>query len=74
MNLLREKISDVIAESHGQVAEGVYATTAAYEYSQKNNIYMPITEAIYNILFNNANIQDTLTELMSKDAKSEGFF
>ena len=35
---------------------------------------MPITEAIYNILFNNANIQDTLTELMSKDAKSEGFF
>ena len=69
-----KKYQEVIAENHGQVAEGVYAATAAYEYAQKNNIYMPITEAIYNILFNNANIQDTLKELMSKDAKSEGFF
>ena len=69
-----KKYQEVIAENHGQVAEGVYAATAAYEYAQKNNIYMPITEAIYNILFNDANIQDTLTELMSKDAKSEGFF
>lgn len=69
-----KKYQDVIANSHGQVAEGVYATTAAYEYAQKNNIYMPITEAIYNILFNNANIQETLKKLMSKDAKSEGFY
>lgn len=69
-----KKYQDVIANSHGQVAEGVYATTAAYEYAKKNNIYMPITEAIYNILFNNANIQDTIKELMSKDAKSEGFY
>ena len=69
-----KKYQDVIANSHGQVAEGVYATTAAYEYAKNNNIYMPITEAIYNILFNNANIQDTIKELMSKDAKSEGFY
>lgn len=69
-----KKYQDVIANSHGQVAEGVYATTAAYEYAKNNNIYMPITEAIYNILFNNANIQETLKELMSKDAKSEGFY
>lgn len=69
-----KKYQDVIANSHGQVAEGVYATTAAYEYAKNNNIYMPITEAIYNILFNDANIQDTIKELMSKDAKSEGFY
>lgn len=69
-----KKYQDVIANSHGQVAEGVYATIAAYEYAKNNNIYMPITEAIYNILFNNANIQDTIKELMSKDAKSEGFY
>lgn len=69
-----KKYQEVIANSHGQVAEGVYATTAAYEYAKNNNIYMPITEAIYNILFNNANIQDTIKELMSKDAKSEGFY
>lgn len=35
---------------------------------------MPITEAIYNILFNNADIKNTVKELMSKEAKSEGFF
>ena len=35
---------------------------------------MPITEAVYNVLFNDANIRKTLNDLMSKEAKSEGFF
>ena len=69
-----KKYEDVISESHGQVAEGVYATKAAYEYSKKNNIYMPITEAVYNVLFNDADIYQTLNDLMSREAKSEGFF
>ena len=63
---------EVIKENNGQVAEGVYATIAAYEYAKKNDIYMPITEAIYNILFNNANIINTLNDLMSKTPKNEG--
>ena len=69
-----KKYEEVISESHGQVAEGVYATRAAYDYSKKNNIYMPITEAVYNVLFNDADIRETLNDLMSKEAKSEGFF
>ena len=32
-----KKYEEVISESHGQVAEGVYATRAAYDYSKKNN-------------------------------------
>ena len=35
---------------------------------------MPITEAVYNVLFNDADIRETLNDLMSKEAKSEGFF
>ncbi|AEM22119.1 Glycerol-3-phosphate dehydrogenase (D(P)(+)) [Brachyspira intermedia PWS/A] len=45
-----KKYQDVIAESHGQVAEGVYATTAAYEYAQKN-IYICQSQKPYIIYF-----------------------
>lgn len=69
-----KKYEDVIAESRGQVAEGVYATMAAYEYSISHNIYMPIAEAIYDILFNNTDILKTIDDLMSREAKNESFF
>lgn len=71
---LGKKYEDVISESHGQVAEGVYAAMAAYDYAKKYNIYMPITEAVYNILFNNTNILETIDDLMSREAKDESFF
>ncbi|RLD61666.1 MAG: glycerol-3-phosphate dehydrogenase [Bacteroidetes bacterium] len=35
------------------VAEGYYAVNCIYEINKKFNIYMPITEAIYNIIYNN---------------------
>ena len=69
-----KKYQDAISKNNGKVVEGVYATAATYEYAKKNNIYMPITDCIYDILFNNANINDKIVELMSKDSKSEGFF
>lgn len=33
------------------VAEGYYATSCIYQINSKYNIYMPITEAMYNILY-----------------------
>lgn len=33
------------------IAEGYYATNCIYQINSKYNIYMPITEAVYNILY-----------------------
>ncbi|MCC7430286.1 NAD(P)-dependent glycerol-3-phosphate dehydrogenase [bacterium] len=53
------------------VAEGVKTTKSAYELAQKFGIEMPITEAIYKILFEGKNPKHTVGELMLRNLKSE---
>lgn len=53
------------------VVEGIVATEIAYKVAQKHNIEMPITEAIYNVLYNNIPANESIKELMSRDNKSE---
>lgn len=53
------------------VVEGIVATKAAYEVSQKLNIEMPITTAIYNGIYNNGNPQEIVNELMLRDKTEE---
>lgn len=58
-------------ENHGQVAEGVYAVQAAQKYAKKNNISMPITNAVYDVLFNKLNPKEAIKELMGRTSKDE---
>lgn len=53
------------------VVEGIVATEIAYKIACKHNIEMPITEAIYNVLYNNIPANKSIKELMSRDNKSE---
>lgn len=53
------------------VAEGVKTTRSAYELSKKHNIEMPITEQVYQVLFENKRTEDALNELMLRGAKKE---
>lgn len=58
-------------DSLGMVAEGVNATKSTYGLAQKHNIEMPITEAVYQVLFNDADASNTLIALMSRATKHE---
>ncbi|MCX6345853.1 MAG: NAD(P)-dependent glycerol-3-phosphate dehydrogenase [Armatimonadetes bacterium] len=55
----------------GQVAEGMHTCEAAYFLSKKHDVYMPITEQIYAILFEGRSPKQGVYELMSKMQKDE---
>ena len=42
-----------VLDNMGMVVEGVRTTKAAYQLAQKYNVKMPITNALYKVLFNN---------------------
>ena len=62
--------ADAIKEI-GMVVEGINASGAAYELSKKYDIYMPITKAAYEILFENKSPLEVTKRLMTGDKKSE---
>ena len=55
----------------GMAVEGIPTTYAAYELSKKLNVDMPIVDAMYDILENNADVKETVNKLMLRDKKEE---
>ena len=53
------------------VVEGITATEVAYKVSRQLNIDMPITEAIYSVLYEGANANEAVLELMTRAKKHE---
>lgn len=53
------------------VVEGVNTAKAAYDLAVKYNVDMPITKAIYDVLFNGADTKQTVIGLMTRDKTSE---
>lgn len=64
------KISEILPQMR-MVAEGVKTAESAYALSQKYEVEMPITHAVYGILFKDKNPKDAVFELMSRDLKKE---
>lgn len=60
-----------ILKELGQVAEGVETTNIAYHLGKKFNINMPITEAIYDIIYKNADIKELIACLLSRKVRFE---
>ncbi|MBI1743146.1 NAD(P)-dependent glycerol-3-phosphate dehydrogenase [Candidatus Acetothermia bacterium] len=67
-----EKLREILA-SMEMVAEGVYATEAVHRLAKQKNIEMPITRAVYELLYEDANPLEKLGELMTREPKMEGF-
>ena len=53
------------------VVEGIVATKVIGEMSKKMGIDMPITHAIYHVLFENGAVQDAVVQLMGREKKHE---
>ena len=58
-------------EKLDMVAEGVRTTKVCYFLSKKYNVYMPITENIYKVLYEGLSIKDCVNNLMKKMAAEE---
>lgn len=58
-------------EEVGMVVEGIKACKAFYELKEKLDIEMPITDALYRVLFEGRDAKDVVDELLQRDKKSE---
>ena len=65
-----KKLQDVL-DSMNSVAEGVPTTRAVRELARRMGVDMPISEAVYAVLFENKDVLQAITELMTRDPKPE---
>lgn len=56
------------------VVEGVKACKAIYELKEQIGVPMPITEAIYDVLYNNKPVRSEIEKLMTREKKDENHF
>ncbi|MCM2674325.1 NAD(P)H-dependent glycerol-3-phosphate dehydrogenase [Alkalicoccobacillus plakortidis] len=62
---------DEVLDQMGMAVEGVRTTQAAFEMAKRFEVEMPITNAIYNVLFNDVLPHDAAGELMGRVKKHE---
>ncbi len=65
-----KKLSQVLEEMN-QIAEGILTTKSVCALAKKYNVEMPITNEIYNVLFEDKDPMKAVKELMLREPKSE---
>jgi glycerol-3-phosphate dehydrogenase (NAD(P)+) len=53
------------------VAEGVATTRSVRQLAQRFNVEMPITRAVYEVLFEDKDVLHALSDLMSREKRPE---
>lgn len=64
------KLAEILAGAK-TVAEGVGTTKSAYELSQREQVEMPIVEAMYRILYQDQAAMQAVVELMTRKSRAE---
>lgn len=64
------KLAEVLG-AMDSVAEGVPTTRSVRELARRHNVEMPITEAVYAVLFEDRDVLAALSDLMTRDPKPE---
>ncbi len=67
----RGRTLEEVQQEMQMVAEGVPTTAAVYQLAQELDVEMPITEAVYQILFAGKKPHDAVRDLMTREAKYE---
>jgi glycerol-3-phosphate dehydrogenase (NAD(P)+) len=70
-NIGQGKSLQEITSGMNMIAEGVKTAKSVTQWSRRNNIEMPITNAVYKVLFENMDPKDAVNELMTRNAKDE---
>ncbi|KRN20713.1 NAD(P)H-dependent glycerol-3-phosphate dehydrogenase [Lacticaseibacillus camelliae] len=65
-----EKLPDVLAHM-GMVVEGVSTAKVVHELAKDQDCDMPISEGIYQVLYQGAPIKTVITDLMAREGKPE---
>lgn len=55
----------------GMVIESIDNIDVAYELGKRNNIYMPIIETVYDVIYNGLDPKKAVEDLMTREKKSE---
>jgi glycerol-3-phosphate dehydrogenase (NAD(P)+) len=66
----KKKLKQILQEMV-MVAEGVKTTNSAYQLSLKYKVEMPITTEVYNVLFQDKDPKEAVTDLMQREPKNE---
>ncbi len=64
------KLQDILSEMK-MVAEGVHTAKSAYQFATKAAVEMPIAEAVYRVLFEDADPLMEVNTLMTRDPREE---
>lgn len=65
-----KKLKEILKNME-MVAEGVETAKSAKELAEKNNIEMPITQEVYEVLFKDKNPLSAVNDLMNREQKQE---
>lgn len=63
-------LKEILASMH-DISEGVSTVAAVWSMAQQLQLEMPITERIYHILYNGADVRHTITELLGAKGRHE---
>jgi len=65
------KILKVVVKEIGQVVEGISTAKEVVALAKKQHIVMPITEQVYNVLYENASAENAVNALFNRAIKTE---
>ncbi len=66
-----ETLETAIESLGGMVAEGVYTIKSAYELAKKYDVDMPITNELYEVVYNDKDARESVRNLMLRSQKHE---
>ncbi len=71
VELVKGRSPEEIVRTMTGIAEGVNTTSVAWDMAQKLKLEMPITEKIYQVLFNGAGARQVMTEILGTRGRHE---